>query len=42
MSTAHALGYRPEDDAEIFADDVEQYDGPQVLGHGMVAADPHA
>ncbi len=42
LGTARALGYRPQDDAEVFADDVEEYDGPQgVLGHGMVAQDPH-
>jgi uronate dehydrogenase len=41
LSTAGALGYAPEDDAERFADEVEPYDGPQgVLGHAMVATDP--
>jgi len=43
LSSARALGYRPEDDAEAFADDVEPYDGPAgVLGHAMVAEDPLA
>ncbi|WP_298461096.1 hypothetical protein [uncultured Cellulomonas sp.] len=42
LSGARALGYRPQDDGEAFAEDVEQYDGPDVLGHGMVARDPHA
>ncbi len=40
LATARALGYEPQDDAEAFADDVEEYNGPQVLGHGMVTADP--
>ena len=43
LTGAHALGYRPEDDAEVFADQVAEYDGPRgVLGHGMTAQDPHA
>lgn len=43
LSSARALGYRPEDDAERFAGEVQPYDGPVgVLGHGMVAADPLA
>lgn len=43
LTSARALGYAPRDDAEVFADDVEPYDGPAgVLGHGMVAQDPLA
>lgn len=42
MSTAHALGYLPEDDAHIYGCDVVEYEGPLgVLGHDMTAADPH-
>jgi uronate dehydrogenase len=40
LSTARALGYRPEDDAEAFAGDVQEYDGPSVLGHSMAEQDP--
>lgn len=41
LSEARALGYEPLDDAERFADEVTEYDGPEgVLGHSMVAADP--
>jgi uronate dehydrogenase len=42
LSTARALGYEPQDDAEEFADDVAPYDGPDVLGHSMVTKDPHS
>ena len=39
-TTAGALGYEPVDDAEVFADEVEPYDGPEgVLGHSTVAQD---
>ncbi len=42
LSSARALGYDPQDDAEVYADEVEPYDGPEgVLGHGFVALDPH-
>lgn len=42
LTSARALGYEPQDDAEVFADEVEPYDGPEgVLGHGFVAVDPH-
>lgn len=41
LSTARALGYAPEDDAERFAAEVARYDGPAgVLGHAMVGEDP--
>jgi uronate dehydrogenase len=41
LTSARALGYEPRDDAEAFAGDVEEYDGPRgVLGHGMVAKNP--
>lgn len=41
LSTARALGYAPEDDAERLADEVEEYAGPDgVLGHTMVAQEP--
>ncbi len=37
LSSARALGYEPQDDAEEFADAVDPYEGPQgVLGHDMV------
>lgn len=40
LSSARALGYEPQDDAEQFAGAVEPYDGPQgVLGHQMVGLD---
>ncbi|GAA2719146.1 NAD-dependent epimerase/dehydratase family protein [Cellulomonas aerilata] len=42
LSSARALGYVPRDDAEVFADDVSPYDGPDVLGHGMASSDPRA
>jgi uronate dehydrogenase len=42
LSTARALGYAPQDDAEVFADEVTPYEGPDVLGHGMAAKDPHS
>lgn len=42
LTSARALGYEPLDDAEAFAGAVTEYDGPEVLGHGMVAQDPHA
>ncbi|WP_454048624.1 NAD-dependent epimerase/dehydratase family protein [Cellulomonas sp. Marseille-Q8402] len=41
VTTARALGYEPADDAEVYAGQVEPYDGPTgVLGHAMVAEDP--
>lgn len=43
LSSARALGYHPEDDAETWADEVEPYAGPPgVLGHDMTAVDPLA
>ena len=42
LSSARALGYDPQDDGEVFAGDVEDYDGPDVLGHSMAATDPHS
>ncbi|WNB86602.1 NAD(P)-dependent oxidoreductase [Cellulomonas sp. ATA003] len=42
LTSARDLGYDPQDDGEVFADDVEAYDWPDVLGHGMVATDPLA
>ena len=39
LTTARALGYRPQDDGETFAGEVEEYDGPQVLGHTMAGQD---
>jgi uronate dehydrogenase len=42
LSPARALGYRPQDDAEVFADEVSPYEGPDVLGHSMAASDPHS
>ena len=41
LTSARALGYEPQDDGERFADEVEEYDGPDLLGHGMVTKDPH-
>jgi uronate dehydrogenase len=41
LSTARALGYQPQDDAETFADDVVEYEGPDgVLGHDMTTKEP--
>lgn len=43
LTSARALGYEPQDDAERFADVVQDYDGPEgVLGHGMVEKEPGA
>jgi uronate dehydrogenase len=41
VSSARALGYRPQDDAEAFAGEVVPYEGPDVLGHSMAGSDPH-
>ncbi|MET0787910.1 MAG: NAD(P)-dependent oxidoreductase [Cellulomonas sp.] len=35
LTSARALGYEPQDDAERYADDVEPYDGPLLLGADM-------
>ncbi|GAA4431950.1 NAD(P)-dependent oxidoreductase [Georgenia halophila] len=40
LSSALALGYEPRDDAETFAQDVEEYAGPQLLGNGMTRKEP--
>ncbi|MFC7405823.1 NAD-dependent epimerase/dehydratase family protein [Georgenia alba] len=40
LSTARGLGYEPQDDGEAYVDAVETYDGPDVLGHGMVEQTP--
>lgn len=41
LTGARALGHRPQDDAERWADQVTPYTGPpDVLGHDMVATDP--
>lgn len=39
LTSARALGYEPRDDGEAFADRVEPYTGPQVLGHQMARRD---
>ncbi|WP_454778033.1 NAD-dependent epimerase/dehydratase family protein [Georgenia muralis] len=39
LASARALGYEPRDDGEAFADRVEPYAGPQVLGHQMARRD---
>jgi uronate dehydrogenase len=41
LAPARALGYAPQDDAEVYADRVDAYTGPAgVLGHAMVGEDP--
>jgi len=38
LTTARALGYEPQDDAERYADAVVPYDGPPLLGSDMAAS----
>ena len=42
LTSARELGYEPQDDGEVYAHAVTEYDGPDVLGHTMVTRDPHS